>query len=119
MTFPERRFAPRHRVDTEAVLALEGALLTRCQVVDLSPAGAMLRLLGGTALPRAIGDLLVTEYKMISRCRVVWSHNRSVGVTFIVPAVRGGAPFGRRSIMPPLPPWQSRWLEGLPPHEAK
>lgn len=118
MTFSERRFAPRDPVEAEGYLALGGALLIRCKVVNLSAGGAKLRLLDSTAAPPAIGDLLVGEYGMISRCKVVWSEDGTVGVTFIVPPIGGVAHLGRRAIMPARPPWQSRWLDGLSPDSA-
>lgn len=113
MTFVERRFSPRTSGTAEGYLALGVAPLIECRVVNISPCGAMLHLMSGREKPLAIGELLLPHYGMIARCKIVWSAESAVGITFMVPPVEGVVGFGKRAQMPARPVWQSRWLEGL------
>lgn len=113
LTFVERRFSPRVGGTAESYLVIGVTTLIECRVVNISLCGAMLQLPNGRENPLGVGELLLPRYEMIARCKIVWRHESAVGITFMVPPVKGAVSFGKRAQMPARPVWQSRWLDGL------
>ena len=77
-----RRAAPRHRGDNNnAWIRLEGSLVRRCQVVDLSRTGVRLTVMNADSLPNTF-TLILSKNTTGRPARVKWRRGNEVGAEF-------------------------------------
>jgi hypothetical protein len=83
----ERRRAQRQDMRWEAlIINLDGSIIDRCMIVNVSATGARLVLPASVEVPDAFSLLLSREGKVRRQCEVTWRSEKSIGVRFILPA---------------------------------
>jgi hypothetical protein len=77
----ENRTSKRRLINHGArIAALDGSELQSCHILDISGAGARLKV----SLPEALPDQLSHDGKLRRICSVVWRRDKAVGVQFII-----------------------------------
>lgn len=77
----ELRKAKRRRVSQPALE--DGSIIGKCMLLDISAAGARLKLIGDFTVPAEF-TLLLSEFNSAMRrhCATAWEHEKQIGVRF-------------------------------------
>ena len=87
----ENRTSKRRLINHGArIAALDGSELQSCHILDISGAGARLKVSLPEALPDQFFLLLSHDGKLRRICSVVWRRDKAVGVQFIIDRKPGG-----------------------------
>lgn len=76
----DKRTTPRHRVFKSGIISFDGAGID-CTVRNVSDGGAQLEVASLQGIPQSF-KLAIAADNFLRRCRMVWTTNRRIGVTF-------------------------------------
>ena len=81
----DKRGAPRKNIRWGGtILDTDGAVVTRCTMVNVSASGAKLAVKEPSALPNTFNLVLSTKGDVRRQCEVVWRADKTIGVRFVL-----------------------------------
>ena len=85
MSADDKRGAPRKNIRLQGlILDTDGAIVTRCLMVNVSASGAKIAVKKPSALPNTFNLLLSKKGGVRRQCEVVWRADKTIGVRFVL-----------------------------------